>query len=170
MARELEIFANQTEVNDLPPIFHYWSNKYLRPMLEQFGFSNPDQFFAHFLERCCRENTGHPIQIVSVGAGNCDTEVRVARLLLERGINDFTLTCLDLNEDMLGLAGCRRKQHSGNKLWLTFHASPRRSFPLSSGKPRRIAKVLPGFNFGESLFSKPRQSHPMFTWKASFGN
>ncbi len=33
----------------LPRIFHYWSNKYLRPMLEEFGVSNPDQFFAKYL-------------------------------------------------------------------------------------------------------------------------
>ena len=31
IAAEREIFAGQTEVHDLPAIFHYWSNLYLRP-------------------------------------------------------------------------------------------------------------------------------------------
>jgi SAM-dependent methyltransferase len=99
--RELEIFGDQTEVNDLPPIFHYWSNTHLRPRFERFGFSNPDQFFAKVLEEAYREQTSRPVRFASVGCGNCDTEVRVAKLLLERGIFEFTIECLDINTTML---------------------------------------------------------------------
>lgn len=101
LREEVGIFRDKDEVHDLPPIFHYWSNKYLRPVLEEQGFSNPHQFLAKFLhESAARTGVDHPI-FLSVGAGNCDTEVRVAKLLRERGMHDFTIHCLDLNASML---------------------------------------------------------------------
>lgn len=100
LKKEIEIFAGQVDVNVLPEIFHYWSNKYLRPMLEEYGYSNPDQFFATYLGRAIAgvEGTG---EIVSLGAGNCDTEVRVAKLMREAGHDDFRIVCLDANQAML---------------------------------------------------------------------
>ncbi len=103
IAQETRIFAEQVEVHDLPPIFHYWSNAWLRPQLETFGFSNPDQFFANYLAAAHADAlaAGHPARFASLGCGNCDTEVRVARLLLDRGVQSFTIECVDINETML---------------------------------------------------------------------
>lgn len=42
-------YKDVVDINVLPDILHYWSNKYLKPMLEEFGFSNPDQFFTKYL-------------------------------------------------------------------------------------------------------------------------
>lgn len=93
-------FDAQTEVHDLPAIAHYWSNKYLRPRLETFGFSDPEQFFAGVLDQAFRESRTRPARFVSIGAGNCDAEVRIASSLRERGIEDFTIECLELNASM----------------------------------------------------------------------
>jgi SAM-dependent methyltransferase len=101
IAAEEAIFSQQIEVHDLPEIYHYWSNKYLRTRIETFGFSNPDQFFAWFLERSFRESSQRPARFASVGCGNCDTEIRVARLLIDRGLVDFRIECMDINADML---------------------------------------------------------------------
>lgn len=101
LAQEHLIFDGQEQVHDLPAIFHYWSNRWLRPKLESFGFSNPDEFFAHFLALSHADATARPARFISLGAGNCDTEVRVARLLRDRGIDDFVLECLDINPHML---------------------------------------------------------------------
>lgn len=98
---EREIFDGQTEVHELPEIFHYWSNKYLRPMFEEYGFSNPDQFFAKYLFEAGKLSAGEAAKFLSVGSGNCDTEVRVACLLKEAGLRDFTIECLDLSPAML---------------------------------------------------------------------
>lgn len=93
-------FAQVEEVHDLPPIFHYWSNKYLRPKLEQFGFSHPDAFFVQYLERAMvpapKKST-----FISIGAGNCDSEVRIAKELVNKGHRNFVIHCLDINDDML---------------------------------------------------------------------
>ena len=101
VAAERMIFAKQTEIHDLPAIFHYWSNRYLRPKLEMFGFSHPDQFFANYLERAYTDALSSPARFASLGCGNCDTEVRVAKLLVERGLRDFTIDCIDINKTML---------------------------------------------------------------------
>ncbi|MCB1589728.1 MAG: methyltransferase domain-containing protein [Xanthomonadales bacterium] len=100
LAQERAIFAEQKQVHDLPEIFHYWSNTHLRPMMEAFGFSNPDQFYARYLPEAARRVDG-PARFVSLGSGNCDTEVRVAALLRDMGLQDFVIECLDINEDML---------------------------------------------------------------------
>ncbi len=101
LVQEHLIFDDQQKVHDLPAIFHYWSNRWLRPKLESFGFSNPDEFFAHFLALSHADAVVRPARFISLGAGNCDTEVRVARLLRDRGIDDFVLECMDINPHML---------------------------------------------------------------------
>jgi SAM-dependent methyltransferase len=105
VGEELSRFREEIEIHALPPIFHYWSDRYVRPKLETFGFSNPDGFFQMHIEACCAragsEGDYRSKRIISLGAGNCDTEVRLARALLDRGRSDFVIECLDLNDAML---------------------------------------------------------------------
>ncbi len=99
VAAEREYFDVCEEVHDLPPIFHYWSNRYLRPRLEALGTSHPDAFFTKYLAQCYRHGGGTR-RFLSIGAGNCDTEVRLARALLDDGCDRFTIECLELNDAM----------------------------------------------------------------------
>jgi SAM-dependent methyltransferase len=104
VAEEISRFREEVEIHALPSIFHYWSDRYIRPKLESFGFSHPDGFFLTHIESCCARATSHvdrTKRIISLGAGNCDTEVRLARALLDRGRSDFLIECLDLNDSML---------------------------------------------------------------------
>ena len=104
IAAEVSRFRDDTDVHALPPIFHYWSNRYLRPKLESHGFSHPDAFFVANIEACCARSAasiGLGRRIISLGAGNCDTEVRLARALVDAGRSDFVIECLDLNPAML---------------------------------------------------------------------
>lgn len=98
LAQEQATFASQVDVHALPEIFHYWSNKYLLPKCREFGFSHPDEHFANHLEACLKPSG--PSRFVSIGAGNCDTEVRVAQLLRTRGHRDFVIECLEINPHM----------------------------------------------------------------------
>lgn len=101
LAAETRIYKDVVDINVLPAIFHYWSNKYLRPMLEEYGVSNPDQFFAKYLRASAERLGTRCPTFVSIGAGNCDTEVRVAKLLSNAGLRQFTIDCLDMNPHML---------------------------------------------------------------------
>jgi SAM-dependent methyltransferase len=100
VAAEHGHFDSCEEVHALPPIFHYWSNRYLRPRLEAFGVSHPDAFFAKYLVECYGRGSGTR-RFLSLGAGNCDTEVRLARALRDAGCHRFAIECLELNKAML---------------------------------------------------------------------
>jgi SAM-dependent methyltransferase len=101
LAQEKQIFKDQVDVNALPEIFHFWSNKYLRPMLEEYGAANPDQFFAKCLQESAIACAAPDPAFISIGAGNCDTEIRVAGLLKDAGLAQFTIECMDINPHML---------------------------------------------------------------------
>lgn len=101
IVRETRFYKDVEDIHALPEIFHYWSNTHLRPMLEEYGCSNPDQFFAKYLLASARACGGARPFFLSVGAGNCDTEVRVAKLLKAEGLAEFVIECLDMNPHML---------------------------------------------------------------------
>ena len=83
--QEIRNYRDVANVHELPDIFHYWSNKYLRPKAVQLGFDHPDEFFALHLQEAGVREGPKPPRFVSIGAGNCDTEVRVAKRLRDRG-------------------------------------------------------------------------------------
>jgi 2-polyprenyl-3-methyl-5-hydroxy-6-metoxy-1,4-benzoquinol methylase len=96
--REKLVYNNIAQVHDLPPIFHYWSNKYLRPIFENFGYSNPDDFFIQ--ETLTKARVTEDLMVLSVGAGNCDQEIALAKKLAEEGLAGH-IHCLDINSKML---------------------------------------------------------------------
>lgn len=99
-AQERTRFATEEVVNDLPPIFVHWSLNYLQPRLRTFGFASAEEFFAQRILQAAHEN-GRPPRIVSLGAGNCDSEIAVAQTLQAQGLEAFRFECLDLTPDML---------------------------------------------------------------------
>jgi len=103
LAAEHKRFTADVNVHDLPPIYHYWSNKYLRPAYEPFGFSDPDSFYCLHLESQIQTAlaAGRPARFISIGAGNCDTEIRLALMLMQRGYRNFLIDCFDMNDVML---------------------------------------------------------------------
>jgi len=101
LSKERHIFENCLNVHDLPRIFHYWSEKHLKPKLLPFGFDSLDAMFLKYLEERFEQKAGYQ-RFVSLGSGNCDLEVELARQLRGRGHESFTIDCLDLNPSMLG--------------------------------------------------------------------
>lgn len=101
LKEEIAIYAPQLKVHDLPSIFHYWSNKYLAPMFREAGFSSIEEFFAKNLQQTMARMERPFHRIVSIGSGNCDVEIQVARLLVDAGRTNFAIECLELNPAML---------------------------------------------------------------------
>lgn len=100
LAEEKKIYEKCLHVHDLPAIFHYWSNTHIRPKMEAFGFSNPNQLFCRRLQEQCERQTTGLRRFASIGAGNCDLEVEIALHLRSRG-HAFVMDCVDLNPAML---------------------------------------------------------------------
>jgi len=116
LAQERGRFDAEINVHDLPDIFHYWSNKYLRPLLNGFGYDNIEDFFAS--ELASLATSGRPLAIASVGSGDCATEVEVARRMRDKGVAGFRFTCMDISaealrrgEEMAGVAGMAEHFH-----------------------------------------------------------
>jgi SAM-dependent methyltransferase len=101
LAAEKAFFEDCTNVHELPDIFHYWSNGKIRPQQEVFGFSSPNGMFEKYLSEHCERGRGRTQRFVSIGSGNCDLEIELARALLRRGHDRFIIECLDLNPAML---------------------------------------------------------------------
>jgi SAM-dependent methyltransferase len=97
---ERAAYAEKTEVHDLPPICFYWLNRYILPQLEELGYSGADDFFLQNLRETMARGGG-PYRFLSIGSGNCDTEIRLAAALRAGGVGEFAIECLDLNERML---------------------------------------------------------------------
>jgi SAM-dependent methyltransferase len=103
-------FANCENVHALPDIFHYWSNKHLAPSLTPFGFSSPNDFFEKQIQSRCESVTPRLVKAISIGSGNCDLEADIASHLRQAGIENFRISCLDINPDMIA----RGKDHANN--------------------------------------------------------
>jgi SAM-dependent methyltransferase len=84
-----------------PDIYHYWSNKYLAPIFHDAGFGTIAEFFSLNFLVAARRTHSSTARFISVGAGNCDLEVAVAKNLVNAGFNNFTLECLEINPVML---------------------------------------------------------------------
>lgn len=108
--REKQAFNEYTNVHELPKIFYYWSNKHLAPKFHRFGITDPEQFFLLYSEKFHRRFPDKPPALLSIGSGDCGMEARLARKLVDEGINDFALECLDINEAMLQ----RGREHAAN--------------------------------------------------------
>ncbi|MFK8011968.1 MAG: trans-aconitate 2-methyltransferase [Marinicellaceae bacterium] len=99
---EINFYKDCENVHDLPEIFHYWSNKYLLPLHKQFGFNSPDDFFIIYCQKFCTKHASQKhVKILSVGSGNGELEVKVASELKNKGITNFSITCMDINKHML---------------------------------------------------------------------
>ena len=87
-------------VPDLPPIFLYWADRFLRPRFETLGFSGPEDFYFQAI-RQRRSEAGGGIRVMSVGCGRCELELGLAARLAGDGIGDVRFVCIDTNATML---------------------------------------------------------------------
>jgi SAM-dependent methyltransferase len=107
---ERVIFRLTADVHDLPPIFHYWSNTYLRPQFEGFGFASPDAFFL--VQLLALPKQANTLRILALGSGRADLELSIAHGLIRAGRTDFQLLGIDLTEHTVRDARARAAAQS----------------------------------------------------------
>ena len=115
-------FADCEDVHDLPPIFHYWSNQHIRTALQATGFDDIDQFFVAYLRRAMTNANGETARFLSIGAGNCTFEVKLASMLVQSGAQNFVLECVDISAEALA-----RGQALANSANVAAHIVPIRA-------------------------------------------
>jgi SAM-dependent methyltransferase len=101
LEQEIQSYRDVVNVSELPEIYSYWSNKFLRPKLESLGFDTPNEFYAQYIRPIALATPESHCRILSLGAGNCDTEMNLADLLVRSGVENFAFDCLDVNSQML---------------------------------------------------------------------
>lgn len=98
----------------LPPIFHYWSGRYVTPRLMLLGVRSPeDLYLTETLKRA--EALDRPVSIVSFGSGACALELSLAAALRDKGVA-ATIECIDFNSDLM-----RRAEDGARALGLSGH-------------------------------------------------
>src|ERR1017187_2218802 len=102
MREEIEHYRQVENVHDLPEIFHLWSHQYVRTKMEAaFNVSTFHDFYTKYMLKFAAENPGQRVEIASLGAGNGDVEIGLAKVLREKGFENFFFHCMDVNPNML---------------------------------------------------------------------
>src|SRR5438552_14110641 len=100
MEQQTEQFREVSNPHDLPEIFHYWSNKYVRPRLNSVcGADNIFEFFANAFFAAAKSCASNSPRFLSIGTGDCSVEVGVAKRLKEMGLSNFLLECLESSSE-----------------------------------------------------------------------
>jgi SAM-dependent methyltransferase len=107
---ELATYAGQEEVHDLPPIYHYWSERYVLPLLTDVGLPGLDAFWDREIAAVCARRHPRPARLLSLGAGNGDIELDIASRLRDQGIGNLEVVLVDLNPVMLERAVANAQQ------------------------------------------------------------
>ena len=86
---------------EVPAIADHWQAVHVLPLLHEIGAADPDTFFVHhLLEGASRTGSARP-RFLSIGAGTCDVEMRLAASFLRAGVREFTIECLEPNPLLL---------------------------------------------------------------------
>ncbi|MCV6638748.1 glycosyltransferase family 2 protein [Candidatus Albibeggiatoa sp. nov. NOAA] len=84
-------------LQDLPVIFHYWSCRYLVPMMQTQGFENVDQLFIQTLIKQCQTFKRETCYFVSTASHDGHFESMLVEQLQQQGLQNFILHSLNPN-------------------------------------------------------------------------
>jgi SAM-dependent methyltransferase len=93
----------------LPPAFHAWSQRWVRPKFERLGATSPEDLYRVEIRRHAQALAGRELRIASLGAGACDLELRLMQWLQQDGI-DARMDCVDLNPRLMQAGESRARE------------------------------------------------------------
>jgi SAM-dependent methyltransferase len=98
---QIEQYRDTEDMHDLPAVFHLWSSEYLLPgFASVFGVKDINAFYVEAFVTASSRRGASPV-FLSIGCGDGSVEIRIARSLLERGMERFRFVCYDLSEILL---------------------------------------------------------------------
>jgi SAM-dependent methyltransferase len=110
VAAELRTFADQEVVHDLPAIHHFWTHRFLTPLLAEVGVPDVNTLWRREIIAQCRRRAPERARLVSLGAGNGELELALAEGLMREGVDNLELVLLELNTDMLARADAQARR------------------------------------------------------------
>jgi SAM-dependent methyltransferase len=113
VTHQIKQFSNMEALSKLPPIYFYWMSNFIKPRIEEvFGVNNALPLYVNTFKDAlslCSSN-----RIISIGSGDCNLEIEIAKSLLKSGVGDFVVECVELSEERLSRG--REKAASENLL------------------------------------------------------
>ncbi len=94
--QQIKQFHDPEKLKKLPPIYHYYMQKFVRPKIQEvFGVDNSMQIYVNeFREGLANTQSN---RILSIGSGDGNIEIAIALNLVNSGITNFTIDCLELS-------------------------------------------------------------------------
>lgn len=89
----------QYQGDTLPPIFGYWSSRFLTPDARRLGADSPETFYLKHVIEAAGDGS-KTVQVMSVGTGACAMETQLAVQLKKAGVNAH-IHCLDFNPGLM---------------------------------------------------------------------
>ena len=109
----------QYQGETLPPIFDYWSARFLAPDAQRLGIGSPESFFLEHIRRAATQLSA-PVRVLSVGTGACSLEIELAAQLQAVGVAS-KFVCIDFNPALMRRAAAAAQQRGVGAL-MTFEA------------------------------------------------
>lgn len=99
---QIQQYREVKNIHDLPDIFHYWSNRYLRPRLNAVhGVDSVVDFYAQNFLKTAEKAKG--AQFASIGSGDSTLELSIINRLVDLGANDFNIDCFELSPHLIAM-------------------------------------------------------------------
>ena len=111
VAEEIGQYKDVPVVHDLPGIYDYWSDKYIRPLLNSVLEADTiPGLFARYLAQGAAA-CGGDAAFLSIGSGDLSLEITVAKELIREGLTEFTIECTELSPALIerGLAEAKKE-------------------------------------------------------------
>ncbi|WP_017325327.1 trans-aconitate 2-methyltransferase [Synechococcus sp. PCC 7336] len=126
---QIQQFEDPSKLKKLPPIYHYYTKKFVIPRLKEvFGITNAlDFYISHIAEILPKTTSQH---IMSIGSGDCNVEIKIAKGLVKSGIKEFVLECHELSPIRLGRAQQLVKEENLQQHF-SFHETDFNDFQLN---------------------------------------
>ena len=115
---QIEQYGSAFEIHDLPKSFSHWTEKFVSPKaISAVGVANPVDFYCHWIIEALTRTKLETIY--SVGSGDGAEERRIAKLLLDRGHDNFKFICLELSPKLIS-EGRAETLRAGLEMFVAF--------------------------------------------------
>jgi hypothetical protein len=94
-----------SDIRDVPPIYDYWMDTYIRPKLNCIlRVDTIRQFYVEHIFQRASDRKPSEKRIVSLGSADAELEIQIATDLLSRGLDAFSIDCLELSPPLIDRA------------------------------------------------------------------
>ncbi len=99
-------FEKLENFSRLPDIVGWWSERYLRPRIQEiFGYSGGNSFYLNPILSASQSN--EKVLVASLGSGDGEVENALAKVLLDRGVSNVKIVGFELSKELVEKASMR---------------------------------------------------------------